>query len=126
MLPTLLDHPLHAPRRLALAAGAGLPTAALYLIIGMAVGLFVGFATFDIMVAFGGRYDPKAAYDPPGPMLAVVQDVLSYLVLWSGPAAGAAAAAAAGPDWMGRPGRSLGFAGVPARLAGRCPSATLA
>lgn len=95
MLPCLLNHPWHGPRRLALAAGAGLPAAMFSFVVGIAAGLFVGFAAFDIMVAIGSRYDTKTAYDPPGSTLAAVQDVLSYLVLWSGPAAGATAAAPA-------------------------------
>ncbi len=94
VLPSLLDRPWRAPRRSALAVGAGLPAAALALIVGIAAGLFVGFAAFDVMVALVGRYDPNAAFDPPGPTLAALQDAMSYLVLWSGPAAGSAATAA--------------------------------
>ena len=94
VLPILLDRPGRAPRRFALAAGAGLPAAALALIVGIAAGLFVGFAAFDIMVAIVGRYDPNAPFDPAGPALTALQDAMSYLVLWSGPAAGSAATAA--------------------------------
>ncbi len=94
VLPSLLDHPWQGPRRLALAAGAGLPAAMVSLVVGIAAGLFVGFTAFDIMVVIVGQYDPGAPYDPPGPTLAAMKDLLSDLVLWSGPAAGAAAAAA--------------------------------
>lgn len=86
VLPSLLEHRWQAPLRLALAAGAGLPAAMVSLVVGIAAGLFVGFTAFDIMVVIVGRYDPGAPYDPPGPTLAAMEDLLSDLVLWSGPA----------------------------------------
>ncbi|MGI4939717.1 MAG: hypothetical protein ACRYHQ_03975 [Janthinobacterium lividum] len=67
MLPSLLNHPWHGPRRLALAAGAGLPAAMFSFVVGIAAGLFVGFAAFDIMVAIGGRYDTKPPTIHPAP-----------------------------------------------------------
>ena len=47
--------------------------------------LLIGFAA-------SGPADGSAVYDPPGPLLTAVKDVLGDVVLWSGFAAGAALA----------------------------------
>ncbi len=93
VLPSVFDRPWRSPLRLAPPAAAGIIAAPLAIAIGFLVGLQASSAAFLIGFAFSGPVDGSAPYDPPGPLLGVVEDVLGDVMVWSGFAVGAAVAA---------------------------------
>lgn len=91
VLPPLLARPWRGLARLAADAAIGVAAASAALVVGIIAGLQVGAFALLTMFAFTGPY--TGAYrDPPGPVLHLVEDGLGDVVLWSGPAAGSAAA----------------------------------
>ncbi len=95
VLPFLSAHTRPGLIQLVLSAALGVLAAPLALAVGFLAGLQVGSMALVIGLAFGGPYDGSAVHDPPGPLLRAVEDVLGDVMLWSGPAAGAAVAASA-------------------------------
>ena len=93
VLPPLLGRPWGSVLRLLLCAGVGVLAAPLALMGGLVVGLNVGSMAFLIGFGVSSLAGESAAYDPPGPLLRAVEDVLGGVMLWSGPAAGAAVSA---------------------------------
>ena len=91
ILPPLLARPWRGLLRLILTAGVGIVAAAIALAAGFVAGIQVGSMAFLIGFAFSGPYT-GAYHEPLGPLIQTVQDVLSDIMLWSGPAAGSTVA----------------------------------
>lgn len=93
VLPPLFARPWPGLPRLLLSAATGILASLLAVAVGFLAGLQVGSLAIMTVLAFGGTYDGSAVYDPPGPLLRAVEDILGDVMLWSDPAAGAAVAA---------------------------------
>lgn len=93
VLPSLFGRPWRGLSRLVLAAGLGIVAAPFAVAAGVLAGLQVGSMALLTVLAFSGPSNGSAVYDPPGPLLRVVEDTIEDIVFWSGPAAGTAVAA---------------------------------
>ena len=140
VLPPLFGQPWRGLSRLVATAGVGTLAAPFAVLVRFLLGLQTGLMAFLIGVAFSGPYKAGAVYDPPGPLLQAVQDVLRHVMVWSGCAAGTvcrrghgrgpgcpdARRAASSPVLAGCPGRGLRVDRVPAGPGCRRASASLA